>query len=209
MKKILILLLIFFISVAQISCKQEYSEIELKRHFSKDQIRDLERLKNFFQNEVCSNIDSDFESCINSIDSDSLMAKGEGVWSYIDFEKQKKLYQEIAPTFKEIWNYCESTYYPKRIQAQNLCAKTHGLYVNYLRDLGKSNPRIAKYRDAILASGLFSAQYLPLKEILANNNKFDLSDPNIQLILAIHYLTVNDYVKRNAHLKEDAKETTF
>lgn len=40
------------------------------------------------------------------------------------------------------------------------------------------------------------------------NSDFDLNDPNIQLILAIHYLSLNDQAKRNAHLM-GLKETTF
>jgi hypothetical protein len=131
------------------------------------------------------------------------MMNGTGIWAKIDFEEQKKLYDKISKkTFDEIWMYCESTYYPSNTKSQDICAVTDGKYQSYLSDLGKVNKRIGKYADRIEASGTFSGLDIPYQEILKMNSDFDLNDPNIQLILSIHYLSINDNAKRNAHLME-------
>mgnify|MGYP006185361025 CR=1 FL=1 len=63
-----------------------------------------------------------------------------------------------------------------------------------------TNPRIAKYAKKIELSGDFNSLDLQYHEIINENDAFDLNDPNIQLILAIHYLSINDQVKRNQDL---------
>ena len=108
------------------------------------------------------------------------------------------MYDRISPsTFDKIWMYCESTYYPIGTKSKDICAVAFGKYQNYLAGLGKANPRIAKYADRIQASGAFNGFDIQYYEILKPNSVFDLNDPNIQLILAIHYLSLNDQDKRN------------
>jgi len=65
-----------------------------------------------------------------------------------------------------------------------------------LTDLGKTNPRIAKYAKRIWDSGDFYSMDIHYSNILMNKKLFDLNDPNIQLTLAIHYLSLNDTEKR-------------
>ena len=127
-----------------------------------------------------------------------MQASGTGIWGKIDFDDQKKIYQQISKTtFDEIWMYCELTKYPGETKVQEICTVADGKYQKYLSDLGKSSPKIEMYADAIQASGDFNELDI---QALSLNNDFDLNDPNIQLILAIHYLSINDQAKRNAHL---------
>jgi len=180
------------------SCEKEYSNSELKANFTEEQIADLNKIREFFIGQVC---DYDFKSCYEEINHDSLQAFGVGIWVKIDFEKQKELYKKISQTtFSEIWMFCETTYYPSKTKAQNLCAVATGKYQKYLSDIGKSNPRISKYAENIEASGTFNGLYLKYQEVLNSEYSFDLNDPNIQIILAIHHLTMNDQVTRNSEL---------
>ena len=66
----------------------------------------------------------------------------------------------------------------------------------------KKNKRIAEYAKSINDSGDFSSLDLTTWEILNNRKYFNLNDPNIQLILAIHFLTLNDQLKRKEELNE-------
>lgn len=174
---------------------------ELESNFTDQEIDDLKAITEFFIQSVCE--DKDFDQCYKTINHDSLMMQGTGIWEKIDFTEQKKLYENISKTtFDKIWMYCESTYYPSETKSKAICAVATGKYQNYLADLGKVNPRIAKYADNIQASGIFSGLDLRYQEILQPNSEFDLNDPNIKLILAIHYLSLNDEAKRNAHVIE-------
>ena len=151
-------------------------------------------------------MDSDFKTCYERTPHEYLEATGNGFWTNIDFEKQKELYEQISKsTFDEIWMFCESTYYPSETKAKSLCANATGKYQKFLADLGKTNPRIAKYADRVQASGDFNGLDIHYWEVLKNKKYFDLNDPNIQLILAIHYLSMSDNSARNADLIERKK----
>ncbi len=185
------------------SCGTKYSITELESNFTNEQIADLKKITEFFKKYACDDMDSDLKTCFKQTNHDSLQANGVGIWTKIDFEAQKKLYGQISSTtFDEIWMYCESTYYPSEIKAKNICAVATGKYQKYLADLGKNNMRIAKYADRIQASGDFNRFDIQYHEILKETSDFDLNDPNVQLILAIHYLSINDQAKRNTHLIE-------
>jgi len=123
-----------------------------------DSSGELNKISEFFKIQICFNMDADFKTCYKQIPHEYLEATGNGFWTNIDFEKQKELYSDISKsTFDEIWMFCESTYYPSEIKAKSLCAVATGKYQKFLADLGKRNPRIAKYADRIQASGDFNA----------------------------------------------------
>ncbi len=179
---------------------------ELKKNFTAEQIADLNKITEFFKSEMCLHMDSDFKTCYERTPHEYLIATGNGFWTNIDFDEQKKLYDQISKsTFNEIWMFCESTYYPSKTKAKDICAVSTGKYQKYLSELGKTNPRIAKYAERIQASGDFGSLDIQYWEVLKDKKHFNLKDPNIQLILAIHYLSMNDQSTRNADLIERKK----
>lgn len=188
---------IALIFLAVVSCKAPYTTAELEAHFTKTEIADLKKITDFFLSEICLQQQADFKACFQQ------SAKGNGFWTTIDFKKQKELYEKLTPsTFEAIWSYCESTYYPSKTKAQSLCANSSGRYQKFLAEVGKQNPRIEKYTRKIQASGDFNGWDIQFWEVQEDPKSFNLNDPNIQLILAIHYLSQNDHSKRNAHLIE-------
>ncbi|HLW31569.1 MAG TPA: hypothetical protein VKX40_04855 [Aequorivita sp.] len=204
MRKTIIFIFGIIILQLNFSCKSQYSATELNKNFTAEQIADLKKITDFFKTETCGNMD--FAKCYKQTNHDSLQAEGKGFWTKIDFEKQKELYEQISKsTFNEIWMFCESTFYPSETKAKSLCANATGKYQKFLADLGKTNPRIAKYAERIQASVDFNGLDIQYWEALKNKKYFDLNDPNIQLILAIHYLSLNDNATRNADLMERRK----
>ncbi|WP_100610838.1 hypothetical protein [Confluentibacter lentus] len=192
------ILLIFAITFLQLnfSCKSQYSATELNNNFSNEQISDLNKITEFFKNQMCHNTNSDFKKCCKQIPHEYLQATGSGFWTNIDFEKQKELYENISKsTFDEIWMFCKSTELPSGKESKKLCAVTNGKYQKFLSDFGNENPRIAEYANKIASVGDFNGLDIHYQEILKNKD-FDLNDPNVQLILAIHYLSLNDHEKR-------------
>ncbi|WP_379944077.1 hypothetical protein [Mariniflexile aquimaris] len=171
---------------------------ELNNNFTTEQISDLKKITDFFKNQMCLNTNSDFKKCYKQIPHEYLEATGNGFWANINFEKQKELYDQISEsTFNEIWLFCKSTEYKTGLETKSLCPNLVGKYQKYLSDIGNSNPRIAKYVEKINMSGDFYPMSIKSWYILNDKKNFDLEDPNIQLILIIHYLSLNDQEKRN------------
>ena len=83
------------------------------------------------------------------------------------------------------------------IDSKCICSKYDGKYQRFLIAFGKRNPVIKEYAKSIQDSGGFSYLSFNHNQILNNKKYIDLDDPNIQLILAIHFLTLNDEEKRN------------
>ncbi|MFD2824536.1 hypothetical protein ACFS5M_12710 [Lacinutrix iliipiscaria] len=192
------LTLIFGIIILQLSfsCKSQYSTTELKNNFTTEQISDLNKITEFFKNQMCLGMESDFKTCYERTPHEYLEATGSGFWNNIDFDKQKELYNEISEsTFDEIWAFCKSIYPESGTELKSLCP-VNGKYISYLIELGKTNTAIAKYADRVSAAGDFNELYLNYSNILNNKKDFNLNDPNVQLILAIHYLSINDDFKR-------------
>ncbi|AXP81576.1 hypothetical protein CJ739_2503 [Mariniflexile rhizosphaerae] len=199
-------LLIFGITILQVnsSCKSQYSATELNNNFTAEQISDLKKITDFFKKEMCLYMDSDFKTCYKQIPHEYLEATGNPFWININFEKQKELYKQISKsTFDEIWMFCKSRTYPDGLESKSLCANATGKYQKFLSDLGGINPRVAKYAEGINASGDFSPMDFHYWNVLKIKKYFDLDDPNIQLILAIHYLSLNDQEKRKDKWEEE------
>jgi hypothetical protein len=198
MKKALILIFGIITLQVNLSCKTQYSATELNNNFTTEQKADLKKITNFFKNQMCLNMDSDFKTCYEQIPHEYLEATGNQFWTNINFKKQKKLYEQISKsTFDEIWILCKSTEYETGKEKHSLCPNLTGKYYNYLSDYGKQNPAISEYAKKINASGDFFIMDIRYWNVLNVKKHFDLSNPNIQLILAIHYLSLNDQEKRN------------
>jgi hypothetical protein len=199
MRKIRNIILGFIVLGFFSSCKTQYSTSELNANFNRQEIADLNKIRDFFKVEMCINNDLKFKDCYREIPHDYLDASGKPFWINIDFEKQQKLYDEISKsTFDKIWSFCKTKYRIKpNLEFKTICANSEGKYQNYLNELGKKNPRIAEYANVVNSSGAYDSIDLQYWEILKNRKYINLDDPNIQLILAIHYLSLNDQEKRN------------
>ena len=197
-RKALRLIIGFLILQVFFSCKVHYTTTELESNFTNEQIADLNRISDFFKDQICINKDADFRSCYEKIPHDYLQAYGSGFWTNINFEKQKELYSQISKsTFNEIWKFCRTTHTKSGLDFKSICAISNGKYQKYLADLGKSNPRIAEYAKRIWNSGDYDSFDFNFREIIEDKKDFNLKDPNIQLILAIHYLSLSDQDQRN------------
>ncbi|MBQ0786175.1 MAG: hypothetical protein KBT69_01650 [Oceanihabitans sp.] len=202
MRKAILLMIGLTLLQLNSSCITQYYTTELENNFSSEQITDLNKISGFFKNQICLNMDSDFKTCYERIPHEYLEATGNGFWTDIDFEEQKKLYDEISKsTFNEIWMFCKTTNYSSGKESKSLCANASGKYQKFLIDLGKTNPRIAAYAKRIGDSGDFNSLDIHYNNILSDNKYFNLKDPNMQLILAIHYLSLNKQQMRNGKSK--------
>ncbi|MCK5676954.1 MAG: hypothetical protein KAH72_00555 [Flavobacteriaceae bacterium] len=195
MKKITyIIVLIISTSCGSYDLKQKslkYSK-GLNQSFEKKEINDLYKILNFFDNQIMSSFKS--KSMIESYDLfnvKDLELKDEGlIFGNIPFSKQKELYSSInKSTFNEIWNLGKSFKENGR-ESSIVFIRTDGKYANYLQELGLKNNFIKIYIETIKN---YNDIPPPLFYTITENYKnFDITDENIRLMIAIHYLTLND-----------------
>lgn len=197
MRKTIILVFGVIILQLNLSCKSQYSTTELNKNFTSEQVADLDKITEFFKSEMCLHLDSDFKTCFERTPHEYLEATGNPFWMNIDFEKQKKLYSQISQTtFNEIWSFGKASYPDSGLELKSIGAVYNGKYQKFLSDFGNHNKAIKKYGERIAEAGDFVSLYLTYWQILKYKKDFNLNDPNIQLIIAIHYLSLNDQEKR-------------
>lgn len=197
MRKVLILIFGIIILQLSFSCKSQYSTVELENNFSTDQISDLNKIRDFFKNQISENKKSDFKVCFSKILPGLLENGWHPILEKVDFEKQKELYNSISKsTFDEIWEFGKATYPDTGLELKNLGSKYNGKYQKFLTEFGKNNSEVKNYADRLIEAGDFESVGWLQQSIYKNPEEFDLDDPNIQLLIAIHYLTLNDQQKR-------------
>lgn len=175
--------------------------VALNQNFTIEERADLDKIKNFFKEEICLYDELDFKTCYEKIPHEYLFWTSRPFWNNIDFKKQQLLYESISQsTFNKIWSFSKTRYNYINQTVMSLGGVADGEYVDYLIEIGQHNARIAKYATSIKEAGRFSSLYIDYREVLKDDSSFDLNDPNIQLILAIHYLSLNDESSRNAEL---------
>ena len=197
MKETLRIIILSCLLILNFSCSTKYSTTEEHNNFSKEQISDLNKLTDFFKNQICENMNSDFKTCFSKILPDLLENGWQPILEKVDFEKQKELYNSISKsTFNEIWEFGKETYPETGLELKSVVSKYNGKYQKYLTELGKNNSEIKEYAERLIFSGDFESMALLQQRIYKNPSEFDLNNPNIQLLIAVHYLTQNDQQKR-------------
>lgn len=178
------------------SCSQKIKSTEITDNFSEGEIKDLHKLTDFFQVQMCGST-SDFKSCIDSI----IPILGEYGWNPIlenvDFDAQNELYSEFqSDLFSEIWNFCPSRNRRGNQTYRLLCLNRDGKYVQFLKDLSQRNPDLKEYYEMTIESGDWESRGQLHSRIYTNPQYYDLEDPSIKVLIAVQYLTQNDQEKR-------------
>ncbi len=154
-------------------------------------------MTSFFQNQICETKNSDFESCFSEILPDLVNNGWLPILNKVNFKEQQVLYNSISPsTFNEIWKFGKMTTPKTGEEFKSLGSRYNGKYQKFLTEVGLNNPKIKEYSERLIADGDFETMGLLQSWIYNNPKYFDLNNPNIQLIISIHYLTQNDQQKR-------------
>ncbi|GAB4157193.1 MAG: hypothetical protein Tsb0033_08710 [Winogradskyella sp.] len=174
------------LSLTLLSCKNEYSSPELEKHFTESQIEDLNKIKTFFINDIM-NVDMDnfHKNFINEVEK--MEASGS---PYFSKKKIDSVLSSIsADTFNEIWEKrIDSTQLKNKIY-DYLLPKYQGKYQIFLADISKKNKAVDHYYRRMINSGDFNRLSM-LGYIKEYPKEFDLKNINIQILLAIQYISV-------------------
>jgi len=169
--------------------------------FNESEINDLQIIFDFFNGQICDSNKLDYNSlneCYEKYCSKIReQQKTENEFNpKVDFEQQLGMYKQIdKSTFKEIWYFQQS--WPRREQKDTL--KHISLipkrkYIDFLEKCGKENKAINYYSNTFKAAGDISPTMNA--SLIMQYELYDISDLRTKLIIAIHYLTLNDQFYR-------------
>ena len=200
MKRILSIILI---SISAFSCSQKSHSSELEDNFHETEIQDLQRLTSFFQDQMCGSNDK-FKPCLDSLIPHLVESGYQAILENIDFEEQQALYASFkTDLFSEIWEYSKVKNIQENKYYKLIAFKIDGKYASFLKDLAKRNLELEEYYDRMMESGDWESLGLLQQRIYTNPDHYDLKDPAIQVLIAVHFLTQNDQQKRKEAWRED------
>lgn len=200
--KIITKILLIGILMINSSCNREFTSSEMRNNFTENQISDLKLLTDFFTEQVCNeNNNLIYKDCFEKLLPEIIETENNPFIENIDFTKQKEIYQSIdKSTFNEIWRFGKSINLKSKIESRNIRVNLNGKYLSFLKEIGTNNPYIEKYVEMTKAIGDFESIGYLQNNIYKYPDKFDLNDPNIQTIIAIHYLSQNDHFNRKERI---------
>ncbi len=189
-KRIVFLLILFLLSCN--SNKTLTNSDIISGIFSSEEAVDLQRIHDFFAREICKKTGIDENNTIACFENfqEEMKATGKtGTYTYlIDFERIKELFTDLKTgVFNQIWtkeNSIDEHGFPHEIISINLPSD----YTLFLKKVGEKDEAIAAYHEDLLKAGGISAT--TTASMLMLPEKYNVDDPHVRLIIAIHYLTI-------------------
>ncbi|MCF6347024.1 MAG: hypothetical protein L3J20_01830 [Flavobacteriaceae bacterium] len=195
MKKTII---IFFLIIA-VSCitndsnqKSLKNSEALNKIFSKEEVSDLHKVLTFFDTQIMDSFKSEsLNESYGMFNLRDLELKKEGlIFGDIPLLEQKKIISSLGEsTFNEVWLLGKS-FRENGEEVSILFINPDGKYANYLEELGVRNGFFKNYIKIVKETG--DIPPILFYSITDNYKDFDISDENIRLVIAIHYLILND-----------------
>jgi len=200
--RIIIVFLLILSSCTNDTEKKLKNNLIVTYCFTPEEIKDLAKLLDFFNEQICFSegidkketikcYDSFINRMIETVKAGSLEVK-------IPFSKQQEVYNQISDCFfNQIWVFSKSRIkWGSPDTFKHIDYRRDGKYMEFLKELGKEYEMVKNYRDDFgIAGGIspsMSRDILMIKE----DYQYDLNDVRLQLIIAIHYLTMNDKFER-------------
>lgn len=183
---ILILLIIF-------GCKSEKESLrdypEIQKIFTQAEINDLRLILEFFDNTVCESENVNKRNLAECYEKYFQRLSKEAETGYTDYRISEKEVEELFnqidnSTFNQIWWIIDNE------RTENILLNTQGQYFQFLKAFGKTNPKAKNYHEYLIMVGDISPNIVA--DIFLNYRDYDIDDERIRLLLAIHYLTLND-----------------
>lgn len=184
-----------------VTCLAQNAQVDMKTYFSETEIKDLNLITDFFQTEFCGTKDrTKFGDCLTS----SLPKLNDWEYKYlakkISWRKQKELYAIIKDsTFNKIWWISNATFLVGKPNYEHeiIGFSDNQIVINWIKALGKSNRFLEHYAEKLeIVGGFRNINDISLS-LIEHPQEWDLKDRNVQIFLALHYLTQNDMLKRD------------
>ena len=195
MKKLTYILIAFFLTSCFLERNNELSSDNLiNETFNKSEIKDLQHILDFFNNEICNSNIENLNDCYANycLKIKTQIEKTVAFNTNLNFEKQRKLYNQISnKTFKEIWRFQKSLpIHEEKDTLKYLGFNYEGKYRKFLNEYGKENNAVKKYGESYNVSADLGPSMIA--ELSMNYESFKINELKTKLLIAIHYLTIND-----------------
>jgi hypothetical protein len=171
-------------------------------YFTKEEIKDLAKLLDFFNGQICISSGIDKKNIIECYDNfirSVYEMVPDGYFDFkISFEEQQEIYKQISDSlFLQIWGVVTIVGKNSPDTLKSIDLKRDGKYMKFLNELGKEYEMINNYCEDFRWAGGTSVSMA--EEIINIKEKYhyDLNDTRLQLVVAIHYLRWNDGLLRN------------
>jgi len=166
--------------------------------FDKAEIKDLSVIIDFFNKRICMNEQiekGNITECYQRYFRDLENISPTKLWGLeISFKEQLQLYHKISDnTFNQIWVISEKKPRQYTFSLKGINLNLFGKYDKFLKEFGKECSIIKEINDTYHAIGSVGPGFWAIK-LLENIEQMD--DIRFQLVVAIHFLTLNDEVER-------------
>ena len=170
-----------------LGCKTYQPTKELQAVFNLQELKDLETIRTFFIKDIMDLKEEDFHLTFRS-KIERLEASG---FATISPKKIKQLFNSISKsTFDEIWEI------KKQKRSRNnegsyeyFVPKRNSKYYDFLNRVTEHNFMVKQYYDTTIKAGDFNHLSM-LKYTSDNTLDFDLKNTNVQIVMAIHYISI-------------------
>lgn len=177
-----------------------YSDSLLTKHFNQEEIAQLDSIRTFFNNYVLNTCEGEktinvcyqqfFGQLLENIEVQTQYHIG------VPYAEQEELYEQINEgLFGSIWRHSTPKVYVPSVDSLVTYStidlrSQDSRYMEFLKDVSAEEPYFGKYIEPIIDFGHLSPSLT--QGMLYNHRDLDFSNERHQLILAIHFLTVND-----------------
>ena len=194
----LIIILAFTLSCCSTNEYSLRSDPILANYFSKSDIRDLQQILNFFENEICTDTSTSIKNCYdNFFDHLRSLEDLSDFKGLISNKKQVELLNSLNPgLFNAIWYY-RTDYVPRLGDSlKSIHFKWPGKYFSFLDTLARNDEAIANYVETLTLVGDISPYFTSYA--MMNSPEFQLKYERTRLIIAINFLTLNEELRLNS-----------
>ena len=203
--KIVIVLLLILSGCSYDTEKKLCNSLTVTDCFTHEEIKDLAKLLDFFNEQICVSSGMNKKEIIKCYDSFIERMWKEtveigGVELKIPYFKQQEVYNQISDSlFNQIWIFIKNR---KRNETGTLDTlrtieyRIDGKYVKFLKELGKEYELAKNYSETLEIFYNISPSMYSDIFVIKEYYQYDLNDIRLQLVLAIHYLTMNDQYQR-------------
>ena len=197
MKIQFLLISLLFIGMGCQSHPKEHADYTtIKEVFEPHEIEELEHILSFFRTAICQSEKLESEDFLTCYDSYfERMKKNYEAGSIeiqIPYSDQQQLFDKLDTVlFKEIWGSTSMATNPSHSEHFEVnMLNLEGKYMEFLKSYGKENLMVEFYRDKLESAGIITPAMLGA--IIMDHERHEIKDKRFQLLVAIHYLTLNE-----------------
>lgn len=193
-KHIPILLLILLV----ISCQE--SKSVLKNHYNEKEITSIVDLVEFFKDQIC---EGEFSQELMTIKLNAILDSLNSGQNYLVEMDTKLMNQKLNNSFKTLQdntfsNQCYAIDRTTSLKISHFCLKSNSSYMEFLKQLGKSNEGIETYRKKFAA--LATVSPTAVGHIIMSS-KQDKYSEDIMTVIAFHFLHLNSELEAQRKLE--------